>query len=156
MRGKGTFGIDSSTTTGITPAYAGKRPFLQDIFPPVPGSPPPMRGKVIRAKEQQAQDRITPAYAGKSSRLPFISTSFQDHPRLCGEKHNLFNWRIGGGGSPPPMRGKGSTRIVCGVLHGITPAYAGKSPQRDAVPRPCGDHPRLCGEKLGVRACVQA
>ena len=24
MRGKGTFGVDTSTTTGITPAYAGK------------------------------------------------------------------------------------------------------------------------------------
>ena len=45
-----------------------------------------MRGKVKTLESYMGNDRITPAYAGKSSRLPFIPTSFQDHPRLCGEK----------------------------------------------------------------------
>ena len=45
-----------------------------------------MRGKVQLIGMIESFDRITPAYAGKSSRLPFIPTSFQDHPRLCGEK----------------------------------------------------------------------
>ena len=66
MRGKGTFGVDTSTTTGITPAYAGKSmigenafygtgdhprlcgekwtAFVQPLY--FWGSPPPMRGKV--------------------------------------------------------------------------------------------------------------
>ena len=45
------------------------------------------------------------------------------------------------------MRGKVQLVIFAGVIHGITPAYAGKRQTR----APCGlygrDHPRLCGEK---------
>ena len=47
------------------------------------------------------------------------------------------------------MRGKVQLVIFAGVIHGITPAYAGKRQTR----APCGlygrDHPRLCGEKFG-------
>ena len=32
----------------------------------------------------------------------------------------------------------------------VSPAYAGKSPARFSSPRRCRDHPRMCGEKLGV------
>ena len=45
------------------------------------------------------------------------------------------------------MRGKGLEIEIAGVLHGITPAYAGKRRlewQRDVLVQ---DHPRLCGEK---------
>ena len=45
-----------------------------------------MRGKAEMSENRGFIVGITPAYAGKSSRLPFIPTSFQDHPRLCGEK----------------------------------------------------------------------
>ena len=55
------------------------------------GSPPPMRGKEYYTEFILTKNRITPAYAGKSSRLPFIPTSFQDHPRLCGEKF-FWSW----------------------------------------------------------------
>ena len=50
-------------------------------------------------------------------------------------------------GSPPPMRGKGFKFPFVGICSGITPAYAGKSPQSlyDAAQE--RDHPRLCGEK---------
>ena len=86
-----------------------------------------MRGKggvkVLSATER----RITPAYAGKSSRLPFIPTSFQDHPRLCGEKH--FE----------------PVSYCCGIR--ITPAYAGKSLGSISIRSHIRDHPRLCGEK---------
>ena len=66
MRGKVFSQHRKYNSNRITPAYAGKsavvelllitrqdhprlcgeKPFSQDIFPPVPGSPPPMRGKV--------------------------------------------------------------------------------------------------------------
>ena len=51
---------------------------------------------------------------------------------------------------PPHMRGK--AKMICDTARrvGITPAYAGKS--SGLMPR-CGtngDHPRICGEKLGV------
>ena len=69
----------------ITPAYAGKssvvlrwiravedhprlcgeKRYVKSTRYVVPGSPPPMRGKAIRHRQQQHQSRITPAYAGK-------------------------------------------------------------------------------------------
>ena len=85
MRGKGTFGVDTSTTAGITPAYAGKSRF--DVIPYFTlqdhprlcgekrknhkldewrtGSPPPMRGKGAPLLSVPVQSGITPAYAGK-------------------------------------------------------------------------------------------
>ena len=85
MRGKVVCLCNMKRVIGITPAYAGKRhayykgisrpkdhprlcgekPFSQDIFPPVPGSPPPMRGKEKFANTPDHCFRITPAYAGK-------------------------------------------------------------------------------------------
>ena len=131
----------------ITPAYAGKREFrrVQTLLhqdhprlcgekvipppelPPVPGSPPPMRGKVPHSFVHHLSTRITPAYAGKS--LP-------------------KSWRnMTQKGSPPPMRGKEYRRYLRRNERGITPAYAGKSPLFQNVRQCIEDHPRLCGEK---------
>ena len=79
----------------ITPAYAGKRqlstphtPCTEDHprlcgekkhyilpFSVAIGSPPPMRGKVVRHTHTQDRFRITPAYAGKRNRLEFQPSS---------------------------------------------------------------------------------
>ena len=55
-------------------------------------------------------------------------------------------------GSPPRMRGKvvGSEELP-GVV-GITPACAGKRTAEPQKPDANWDHPRVCGEKLGVGA----
>ena len=168
MRGK----VDSPhikiTNAGITPAYAGKREFknaaagMDEDHPRlcgekqlcqlflcfVQGSPPPMRGKVVAASEQNRFQRITPAYAGKSFSVEAATSEYRDHPRLCGEKalNGFFLTYLLG--SPPPMRGKGSVSGLRLVSVGITPAYAGK---RICVGLASGvgrDHPRLCGEKI--------
>ena len=106
MRGKVEFRVCGFDRLGITPAYAGKsncgctgidtkgdHPRLcgekderDGKCNLATGSPPPMRGKAEMSENRVFIVGITPAYAGKSSRLPFIPTSFQDHPRLCGEK----------------------------------------------------------------------
>ena len=85
MRGKAQRLSLPLVTAGITPAYAGKSdPVLlccgmsQDhprlcgekfisLYPKyaIPGSPPPMRGKVIFGLTLNTLRRITPAYAGK-------------------------------------------------------------------------------------------
>ena len=89
MRGKGCMFCCSPAKVGITPAYAGKshivrglvklvkdhprvcgekystRPYLSDEW----GSPPRMRGKVLKTPNGEATERITPAYAGKSKSL---------------------------------------------------------------------------------------
>ena len=127
MRGKVFSQHRKYNSNRITPAYAGKsavvelllitrqdhprlcgeKPFSQDIFPPVPGSPPPMRGKVTVNPDGSVTHGITPAYAGKSYRQSGRQRDTRDHPRLCGEKRiHLSHFR---------------------VMYGITPAYAGKS-----------------------------
>ena len=49
------------------------------------------------------------------------------------------------------MRGKVSSAVRRIDNVGITPAYAGKSPQRQKLRSPSKDHPRLCGEKRSQR-----
>ena len=85
MRGKASGTFKSPFSSGITPAYAGKRRCgrrnglcVQDHprlcgekkdRPPFSGcrlgSPPPMRGKGITSLPSTTSTRITPAYAGK-------------------------------------------------------------------------------------------
>ena len=86
-----------------------------------------MRGKVRHAVKKVVVLGITPAYAGKSSGNGNTDSRRQDHPRLCGEKDFDVLHIPGMGGSPPPMRGKGTDRAEGIADTGITPAYAGKS-----------------------------
>ena len=87
MRGKGITTKTQLTHGGITPAYAGKstltvqllfsnpdHPRLcgekrldNDTWKYMPGSPPPMRGKVKKIATLITMVGITPAYAGKSA-----------------------------------------------------------------------------------------
>ena len=127
MRGKEPSSYEATTSTRITPAYAGKssgqprrQPWRKD-HPRVcgekdmvayagkiwVGSPPRMRGKVSDHISSHNHCGITPAYAGKSP--------------VC--IHSLTTKA----GSPPRMRGKGVVCTHLGAVLRITPAYAGKS-----------------------------
>ena len=86
MRGKEVDGFGFFCGLGITPAYAGKSVFLalrsaiswdhprvcgEKAYVPanwgwLKGSPPRMRGKVVRVCMATGLRGITPAYAGKS------------------------------------------------------------------------------------------
>ena len=46
-----------------------------------------MRGKVVEGIKDLPYKGITPAYAGKSRTLYTEAKNYEDHPRLCGEKH---------------------------------------------------------------------
>ena len=84
---------------------------------------------------------------GKASRCGHRYRCRRDHPRVCGEK---LAWRphfLAVYGSPPRMRGKGADQPIAGQVGGITPAYAGKSPETLPVLPAFWDHPRVCGEK---------
>ena len=107
MRGKVLLACRCSSCSGITPAYAGKRPRSVTTSPVSTGSPPPMRGKVSQHRKYNSNVRITPAYAGKSEKTPNREASGRDHPRLCGEKRMDEIKLKPCPGSPPPMRGKG-------------------------------------------------
>ena len=167
MRGKAWGIIHASTSLGITPAYAGKRPAIYFAFAffwdhprlcgeklihptmcyPNQGSPPPMRGKAAISNCGARVIRITPAYAGKSASSVTKNPTGEDHPRLCGEKSIFRSASSVIGGSPPPMRGKGTPCKYPVRADRITPAYAGKSGQWFYYHCQRQDHPRLCGEK---------
>ena len=88
-----------------------------------------MRGKVNVSAAAGNALGITPAYAGKSLFVSTLCRCVRDHPRVCGEKLHMLlcvNRRYG---SPPRMRGKAELGPGAGPLPGITPAYAGKSPE---------------------------
>ena len=108
-----------------------------------------MRGKAFIAVGSHSSARITPAYAGKRPRRGYPLHKFWDHPRVCGEKSHSCSPAVAAQGSPPRMRGKGSSGKRRFHLRRITPAYAGKSDMHAngfCCPK---DHPRVCGEKHG-------
>ena len=115
---------------GNHPRLCGEKRFAPASSSLVRGSPPPMRGKVVRVQRCQQVIGITPAYAGKSLQLASTRSACRDHPRLCGEK-----------GLWQPQN--------CYFIR-ITPAYAGKRSTGFAFPGSKRDHPRLCGEKIGI------
>ncbi len=146
MRGKGFCQALRGFPAGITPAYAGKRrtatgyrSAAQDHprvcgekrEPPRAssskyGSPPRMRGKVIKRPVCVRVLGITPAYAGKSIGDACPEKAVKDHPRICGEKLYAMKPARAGKGSPPHMRGKDWAACCAAGISGITPAYAGK------------------------------
>ena len=148
MRGKGLLVEFLVLCKRITPAYAGKSSLY---LVPVRASrdhPRACGEKELLELLQNPRHGITPAHAGK--RPPRSTSCFLpwDHPRACGEKPVVQASVSKGAGSPPRMRGKASSCVVCRPSFRITPAHAGKS----TGPRRCAeqtqDHPRACGEKF--------
>ena len=110
-----------------------------------------MRGKALRGFQVHVDAGITPACAGKSFRPIWGVEKTPDHPRMCGEKLALYNELNNHQGSPPHVRGKGYWRMYKQSLLGITPACAGKSRLFFCSRLNPEDHPRMCGEKRGIR-----
>ena len=91
-------------------------------------------------------DGIIPAYAGNTTNAFRHIRDHRDHPRVCGEHallHALMNHVRG---SSPRMRGTPTAVVVCHLVRGIIPAYAGNTIQLILCFPPCRDHPRVCGE----------
>ena len=154
--------------TRITPAWAGKRgqsPLLREPDQDHPrvggekfcvpaglfarqGSPPRGRGKDFTEESEVQGNGITPAWAGKSAFAKDDKQKRRDHPRVGGEKRCSWGDSTREQGSPP--RGRGKVHSICLELrqHGITPAWAGKSPLVTRLYALAEDHPRVGGEKL--------
>ena len=147
VRGKEKTSSCSLNVLGITPACAGKRDVTFFMICSIwdhprvcgekfenlmgqndrTGSPPRVRGKERCHPSRSAEYGITPACAGKSP-LPLCRHgSPWDHPRVCGEKPRHNALRLADVGSPPRVRGKGTTTRQPRAKPGITPACAGKS-----------------------------
>ena len=170
MRGKAYHPHLHLLLCGITPAYAGKSELLivhcQQLWdhPRVcgeksavsgccaatSGSPPRMRGKVLRPAAFSPEEGITPAYAGKSDARSNRRRVRRDHPRVCGEKSSTSPMKCLKLGSPPRMRGKAGIFLCRPEWSRITPAYAGKRNTARQHRRSQRDHPRVCGEKFSL------
>ena len=68
---------------------------------------------------------------------------------MCGEKRLNGYYFSDSLGSPPRVRGKGESPEKGENGLRITPACAGKRPGCRKQTLPAGDHPRVCGEKIG-------
>ena len=109
------------------PRVCGEKPTPEDDFRCDVGSPPRVRGKGFATKVLIAIARITPACAGKRGYVSVSCSTPSDHPRVCGEKANLWILTRSNAGSPPRVRGKAGKAATIAVGTGITPACAGKS-----------------------------
>ena len=110
-----------------------------------------MRGKGLSQVLVPEPLGITPAYAGKSEEIDRDAEIQRDHPRICGEKDSEVSEMLSEVGSPPHMRGKVQYHVIVRPCCGITPAYAGKSTKCWLTDTDKKDHPRICGEKAGLR-----
>ena len=126
MRGKDLNPAFCGILCRITPAHAGKRPYVAirissikdhprtcgeksailEVISEKKGSPPHMRGKGGKSKRKSPAARITPAHAGKRYSPRLWRGQHADHPRTCGEKFVLLQYLVHAEGSPPHMRGK--------------------------------------------------
>ena len=166
-RGKVVVGIRLVRTPRITPALAGKSGSLcpQDrsrgdhprvggeklvqlkLRAAIQGSPPRWRGKADHSPHGDPRSGITPALAGKRIVFSAGYASFEDHPRVGGEKLYCIAALFSIWGSPPRWRGKALlAKRRYGVI-GITPALAGKRAPATRKAPLTGDHPRVGGEK---------
>ena len=136
------------------PRVCGEKRELDEIAEKGEGSPPRVRGKGLNWPQITPEVRITPACAGKSVSWRHGDRFRRDHPRVCGEKFQLFVIYNICGGSPPRVRGKVLCRAGCPAHCGITPACAGKSAYLLALRKEAEDHPRVCGEKASVKSVV--
>ena len=99
--------------------------------------------------------RITPACAGRRNLKWQFVTWMKDHPRVRGEKCARIRSAPTSMGSPPRARGEVENALDRMWREGITPACAGRSVGRgpDRARRP--DHPRVRGEKSGLRDIME-
>ena len=115
------------------------------------GSPPRGRGKDPHPDVQGIVRGITPAWAGKRNCRTIAPSRRGDHPRVGGEKGGLALVHATIVGSPPRRRGKANWHCVRRPALRITPAQAGKRTRSWRAYGCPWDHPRVGGEKKGVR-----
>ena len=109
-----------------------------------------MRGKQSGKHVTMWKLRITPAGAGKTEVDGRSGAGKADHPRRCGENHQVCRTGSIQPGSPPQVRGKPKRLMVDSFGDRITPAGAGKTPICKWIRRWQEDHPRRCGENILV------
>ena len=95
--------------------------------------------------------RIIPADAGSTPADTDDAVVVQDHPRGCGEHHDLLALPDHRRGSSPRMRGARKEQVKQERSDRIIPADAGSTHYKSCAHVSPWDHPRGCGEHPMLR-----
>ena len=125
----------------------GEQSTRMDETPTLTGSSPRVRGADPIGIEEFHKLGIIPACAGSSRGGVAGVVPVGDHPRVCGEQVLSARRQILEMGSSPRVRGAAEAMSLGFISERIIPACAGSRHVRDANPRWCWDHPRVCGEQ---------
>ena len=109
----------------VHPRVCGEYESLMNFGSITAGSPPRMRGILVRQGRITHLDRFTPAYAGNMFQSGKLGVTYQVHPRVCGEYQQFPPKVATTVGSPPRMRGILIYERLFICSYGFTPAYAG-------------------------------
>ena len=116
------------------------------------GSSPRGRGKLQDASRRLRLLRLIPAWAGKTSTSHGCARRKPAHPRVGGE--NVITTSAGGvrPGSSPRGRGKRTSTRLQNHVHGLIPAWAGKTFSQRQCSQTESAHPRVGGENTVIGA----
>ena len=115
------------------------------------GSSPRMRGTPSGCRRPTWPPRIIPAHAGNTRVRSGRARRLSDHPRACGE-HNMRSYQYWMyRGSSPRMRGTLGISMFSHTNDGIIPAHAGNTSTAMWASACSRDHPRACGEHVGLK-----
>ena len=158
----------------LIPAHAGKTPSRLPTYPYTPahprsrgenclarrtvfgtlGSSPLTRGKPGAIEELAKAGGLIPAHAGKTFCIALVENCIRAHPRSRGENSNQRHMLGLLTGSSPLTRGKLMSLADNGVVRGLIPAHAGKTPNTYQPRTQTRAHPRSRGENNVCVGCV--
>ena len=111
------------------------------------GSSPRVRGTRSVSVLGIMRPRFIPACAGNAARLRLLPRDAPVHPRVCGERIRVGQWRRFRVGSSPRVRGTRRNHGVGCAIDRFIPACAGNARQPSASRSQTAVHPRVCGER---------
>ncbi len=137
------------------PRACGEHIRFEPVLAPPPGSSPRLRGTLDESMGPNGRVGIIPALAGNTPNPAASPASPGDHPRACGEHTDARIEDTGLAGSSPRLRGTRFAGSRVNERIGIIPALAGNTGVFTLIEWVDRDHPRACGEHLGVRHGTQ-
>ena len=151
-RGALTWRVVSALARPDHPRIRGEHRGVKQYASRKAGSSPHTRGAPGFGAVVDPERGIIPAYAGSTRRILWTGRRWRDHPRIRGEHHPNSRGPPPGRGSSPHTRGARPLRGRAPLRRRIIPAYAGSTRLPHAGLSGRGDHPRIRGEHIDLRA----
>ncbi len=139
-----------SRRTWDHPRACGEHELAVCTFNTLQGSSPRLRGTPPFVNRTFVWIGIIPALAGNTPLPASTRMALWDHPRACGEHTADGGTLVAQVGSSPRLRGTLSDQQQISGVGGIIPALAGNTLPLGSGSGVTGDHPRACGEHVGL------